>query len=197
MVAGVIPAAGRSSRMRFPKAALQLGGASLIQLQCRALLPVVERLVVVVGWGGGLVVRGLPASVEVVRAEAWWRGSQLLSVQAALRGLDADRILIQPVDVPPPERAVLDRLLTQRGSAVPTWRGQRGHPVLLGPAELARIGEEPLPMGLRSLLADVTEVPVDDPRVCWNLNDARCLVRWMRAETQARPCADDALGGSR
>ncbi len=197
MVAAVIPAAGASCRMRFPKGALRVGGSSLLELQCDALFQHVERLVVVVGWASGLVVRGLPEEVEVVEAPRWWTGTQADSVRLALARLPRGPVLVQPSDVPPPSVAVVEALLRAGGSAVPSFQGRRGHPVLLGCQEIERLRVARLPEGLRTLLRDAREVPVDDPRVTWNLNHPRELARWLRAGLRQDELPGDGRGTTR
>lgn len=188
MLAAVIPAAGASSRMRFPKGALLVGGATLLSIQCDTLFRVVDRTVVVLGWSAGLVARGLPPGIELISAPEWWRGSQGDSVRLALEGLPGcTRLLVQPVDVPPVSSAVLEALLRCDGSAVPYHAGRPGHPVLLAEPELGRLREAVPHQGLRGLLAQARRVPVGDPGVCHNLNHPRQLARWLRGSSPAGP----------
>jgi molybdenum cofactor cytidylyltransferase len=75
----------------------------------------------------------------------------------------------------PVSAAVLHQLFLVRAEVVvPTYGGRRGHPVcfrgdLLG--ELREVSEAE--RGLRGVVRrhTVTEVPVDDESVLWNLND--------------------------
>ncbi len=180
MVPAIIPAAGSSVRMRFAKGALMCGGVSLAAMQVRALQRRCGPIVVVLGWSAGAVEELLPQDVLRVRAPRWWSGSQLDSVRLALELLPSGRVLVQPVDVPPVTLGVLDALLAHHVSAVPTWRGQRGHPVLLGPREVERALHERPEEGLRGLLDQAREVPVGSAEVCGNLNHPRSWARWLR-----------------
>jgi len=166
--------------MRFPKGALTIDGASLLSLQCSALVGVVDEVVVVLGWSSSLVGRGLPRAVRTVRAPRWWRGSQSDSVRAALTGHQPARVLVQPVDVPPPCAELVRALLAEGGSVVPCHAGRRGHPVVLGDEAIERLRRGPLPDGLRGVLGDARELQVDSPAVLANLNDPRQLARWLR-----------------
>jgi CTP:molybdopterin cytidylyltransferase MocA len=184
MLAAVIPSAGASRRMRFPKGALRIGGRSLLSSQCDALFREVDRVVVVLGWGAALVARDLRQEVTRIVAVDWWRGSQADSVRLGLQQLPGcTRLLVQPVDVPPVSPAVLQALLTCQHSTVPYHRGQPGHPVLLAGPELAALRQATPPRGLRSLLVDAGRIDVDDPAVCANLNHPRQLVHWLRASS--------------
>jgi CTP:molybdopterin cytidylyltransferase MocA len=165
--------------MRYPKGLIEVGGRTLIALQCAALLDRVDAVVVVAGWAGGLLTRGLPARVRVLRVARWWTGGQADSLSCAIEQIPVASVLVQPVDVPPAGGAVLDALLATGGDAVPTWQGHRGHPVLLGPGTAGRLAESRPDDGLRSLLRDAQEVAVDDERVTWNLNRPRDLARWL------------------
>lgn len=191
MVAVVIPAAGSSSRMRFPKGAVLVGGSTLLRHQCNAVFQVLSSVVVVVGWSGSLVARGLPLQVQIVKAPRWWRGTQADSVRLALDRLPRCPVLVQPTDVPPPTAAVIEALLAENRSAVPCYHGRRGHPVLLGLDAVDRLRSERPAEGLRTLLEDAVEVSVEDPRVTWNLNDPRALVRWLRSMPPAGPPVRD------
>ncbi|MFH1466369.1 MAG: NTP transferase domain-containing protein [Pseudomonadota bacterium] len=176
---GVIPAAGASARMRAPKGMLRIGGEPLVHLQCRALLARCAEVVVVVGWAASALARELPPGARAVRAEAWWRQRQADSLRLALTG-EETALLVQPVDVPPPSLAVLDALLAAGVDAVPCWRGQPGHPVLLRGESIRRLARASPEGGLRALLRDAARVPVGDERVLWNLNRPADLVRWLR-----------------
>jgi CTP:molybdopterin cytidylyltransferase MocA len=185
MLTAVIPAAGASKRMMFPKGALRIGGVSLLRLQCDALFQSVTRVVVVLGWGAGLVGRDLPQGVERVVAPRWWRGTQIDSVRFALAEYEGPA-LVHPVDVPPVAPAVVGRLRGAGGSAVPLYAGRRGHPILLSATAVRRLGAEALAGGLRSLLVTAAEVPVEDPSVLENLNDPRALAAWLRRRQAMR-----------
>jgi molybdenum cofactor cytidylyltransferase len=192
MLTAVVPAAGSSKRMRFPKGALLVGGASLSMRHCDALFQVADRVLFVLGWGRGLVERGLPSEVERVVAPRWWQGAQIDSVRLALEGV-VGPVLVQPVDVPPASPAVLAGLRSTGECAVPVYRGRRGHPVLLSAQAVAGLRARAPDGGLREVLAGAVEVPVDEPSILDNLNDPRALARWLRRDG----CAGEAFDATR
>jgi len=180
VVLGVIPAAGASARMRYPKGLLLVGGVPLVQWQCRALLARCTEVVVVVGWGGQALAARLPPGARALPSRAWWHQRQADSVRLALAGLTVEAVLVHPVDVPPPPEEVLDALIAAERDAVPTWEGQPGHPVLLRGESVRRLAAQAPAGGLRALLVEAARVPVTDGRVRWNLNRPADLARWIR-----------------
>jgi len=175
--------------MRFPKQLMKHGGTSLVRLQVDALRRHASRTVVVVGWCGGAVARQALAGAEVLQWPEWWSGHQADSVHRGLQILPEGRVLVQPVDVPPPSPRVLDALLAEPGSAVPTWQGRPGHPIVLGGSQVARLRLGAPEGGLRTLLAHAPRIPVQEPSVCWNLNRASDLVAWLRWQRDHGPSA--------
>ncbi len=98
------------------------------------------------------------------------------SLQAGLRALPGGTpaVFLAPVDHPVflPEtiRALLRGFQEARPPlAVPSFRGRRGHPILLGEALFSELLEEDLPDGARTVirryLVERLEVPVEDPGV--------------------------------
>jgi molybdenum cofactor cytidylyltransferase len=110
---------------------------------------------------------------------------------SVLLGLNAvsgevDGILVQPVDCPLVNSRVPEALchkaevVADSSALVPTYQGQRGHPVWLA-WKVARALRGGAPTGsLRESLAayPVTEVPVDAPEVLANLNTPEDVLCW-------------------
>jgi molybdenum cofactor cytidylyltransferase len=99
---------------------------------------------------------------------------QIQSLRLALAALpdDAGAAAVLPVDAPRVSAATVRSVVDAGGSpgasaVVPHYRGRPGHPVLIARSLFPAILEEPLPEGLRSLLASgragVERVDVDDP----------------------------------
>lgn len=143
LIAGIVLAAGESSRMGQPKAALPLGppGQTVLSRGVASLLAAgVPEVVVVAGAHPQAVRDALVLADPRVRVidHAGWRGGQLTSI---LRGLDAvdtprlEAVLITLVDVPlvSPDttRALIQAWLEHRPPIVRPARGDvHGHPVL-------------------------------------------------------------------
>jgi molybdenum cofactor cytidylyltransferase len=146
-IAGVIPAivlaAGKSSRMGRPKAALPLSsGDTFITRIVRTFKEAsVEDVVVVVGHDASAVLEAFAASDLEARfvENADYEQGQLSSLLAGLRVVDRPGVvaaLVTLVDVPlvgtATVRAVVDRYQMTRAPIVRPVRGnQHGHPVLI------------------------------------------------------------------
>ena len=174
-------AAGRSSRMGFPKALARLGEETalerILRLADEAALPTL----VVLGFHAdairaSLAVAGADRSVRWVVNEAPERG-QSSSIRAAARALAPDQSLcLWPVDHARVEATTLARLLHSFRSrapgielVVPSCEGRRGHPLFASPTacrEFATLGDdEPAHAIVRREPARVDHVVVSDPMV--------------------------------
>jgi len=176
-VAGIVLAAGRSSRMGRSKALLDAGGE-----------PFIARAVTALRVGGcSPVIAVVPAAAEQEACAAEAAGAvvarnpdpgseQADSLRLALRMLPGDVIgvLVLPVDHPlvrAASVAELIRAFAERRPPVvrPVLAGRPGHPTLFDRAVLDRGLAGPLPEGARSLVASlggaVLDLPVEDPGI--------------------------------
>ena len=183
--AGVLLAAGESSRMGRPKQTLDWLGEPLVVYQTRQLLEVGVGQVVVVLGHEAAVVRPLVEAVEDARLTIVFNPDYLegktTSIKAGLRamGSGAASLLLLAADQPRPA-ALLRRLAEghqERGAliSIPAYRGKHGHPPVFDATllpELLRITEEG--RGVREVIqrhsGAIHEVEVDDPLVLTNLN---------------------------
>lgn len=165
-VLGVVLAAGASRRMGRPKALLDLDGEPLVAAHVRALRTVCDVVIVVVNEHLRVEVQ---ADVVVNRDP---KAQMIDSLRLALRDHHAGRVIVTPVDVPPAAPDTLARLLAVQPPAVPIdARGERGHPVVIGPDLVAAIRKEAPEGGLRTLLTGATCVTVDDPDAALDFDD--------------------------
>lgn len=179
-VVAILTAAGRSSRMGRPKALLDWGGRPLIQHQVEA-LDGLREVIVVLGHDADAIRPFVPVrpTVRILENPAYHLG-RTTSLLAGLRmvGAPPAGILVVAVDQPIAPTALTEMFHAYKPSSPvvqPTFRGQRGHPVLFRGdllAELLAIGDEP--DGLRAVVSrhrDARqEVPVRDPDVLLDLN---------------------------
>jgi CTP:molybdopterin cytidylyltransferase MocA len=180
VIVPIILAAGASSRMGQPKAALLVGGRpalARILEACRGLGPPV-----VVAGAHPDAVRSVAGSARVVVNAAWERG-RVTSLRAGLDALprEAEAVLVWPVDVPLAGAAV-PLLVAARAEGgperawVPSHEGRRGHPLLLDRSlepELRALGDDqPLRDVVRSLAARglLRHVVCDDAGVLVDMN---------------------------
>jgi molybdenum cofactor cytidylyltransferase len=197
VIAGIILAAGASSRMGSPKALLEYRGESFIQRLVRVLSPVCERVIVVLGYHAAEIQPGIPGSAVVTINPAPERG-QLSSLQTGLAALplDADGFLFTPVDSPAVESDTIERLADEfrrRDPAtllviprIQTPNGpKRGHPVFASRA----IAEELLALPPTAMASEVIHghipqtvyVDVDDPGILTDIDDREAYRRLSEA----------------
>ena len=141
MIAGIVLAAGGSTRMGRPKMLLPAGGGTLLSAAVAPLLEAgLERVVVVLGDRAEEVRRGarLPADprlVLVVCAE--WAAGMASSLKRGLEACaDADAVVValgdQPGVTAERVRMVTAAFAPGRDLVVPVHRGIPAHPVLFG-----------------------------------------------------------------
>ena len=154
MIAGLILAAGESSRMGTPKATLSFRGRTFLEVIVETLLEGgIERIVVVLGHGAREIERQVKLEPEQVVINPRYRSGQTSSLQAGLHALIADNAeaaVLCLVDHPAVSAQTVRRMVAtfrESGAAVviPTYLGRRGHPVLLAQplfAELLQLASD-------------------------------------------------------
>jgi molybdenum cofactor cytidylyltransferase len=190
--AGVILAAGNSSRMGRDKALLPWppatgeaqSGETFLAAAIRSLSPATDFVLVVVGKNAGVlapVIYAEGASLVVNEDPARGQFSSLqVGLQEALnRGRDAAMVTL--VDRPPVNPATLQILRHAFAIAkeniwavVPEYSGKHGHPYLIGRETIARFLQVPPTAVARDIehahQAHIQYVPVEDPLVALNIN---------------------------
>jgi len=173
-LAGVILAAGLSSRMGRFKPLLEIGGKSMARR--------VVELMQNAGAGPVIVVTGhrheeLKAhlagdGVEFVHNPNYASTQQIESLQLALKELpgDCERVLVSPADIPLVRQDTVTRLLEAEGDFIrPRCGGRTGHPVVLAAGLIPGLLGYDGPGGLKGAIqrsgCAVRDVVVDDPGV--------------------------------
>lgn len=168
VTSGLILAAGAGSRFDGGvKLLARLGGRPLVERAIVAMCAhdALERVVIVLGAHAD----ELRAAVRFGRAEPVvcrdWAAGMSASLQAgmaALGGAGAARVLVTLGDSPTLTPAVIARLLAAPAPARATYDGRPGHPVVLGPAQLAAVPSLRGDQGARILLRDAALVECGD-----------------------------------
>jgi molybdenum cofactor cytidylyltransferase len=198
MLAAVILAAGESRRMGTPKALLPFPAKERKQEPPKTFLehllevsqdPRIGMNRVVLGAHAAEIqarVRLDPASI-VVNAD--WASGQLSSIQAAIRSLprgSTDGMLLFLVDHPLISKELVGNLIEQfyasgQSIVLPTFRGQRGHPVIFASGLYDELLAAPVEKGARAVVwahaAEVLEIPTEEEGVVLNLNDPEAMTR--------------------
>ena len=175
--AGLILAAGQSSRMGSPKALLEYRGETFLDRLVRLFSVYCSPVVAVLGAEAERIRAGLRAAEGarlVVNPE--WPVGQITSMQCGLREIGpAHDVLFTLVDVPAVTAATLEKLLAAPPAPlrIPRFNGRRGHPVLFA----AALVPEFLALGPRESARDVVNrhpaeyVDTDDEGVIRDIDD--------------------------
>ena len=185
-IAGVIMAAGASSRMGQPKALLEYHGERFLRRLARMMDLVCGSVVVVVGFDAERVRAAAPSGAIVIENPAPERG-MLSSLQCGLRHVsDADAVMFLPVDFGALRLETIAAIAAESADAeivVPECRGRHGHPVRVSRAIASELLSLPSTAQAREVIRrhrDVTRyIRVDDPGAIADVDwpeDYRALV---------------------
>jgi CTP:molybdopterin cytidylyltransferase MocA len=134
--AGVILAAGESSRMGSPKALLEFRGETFLDRLVHCLETECSPTIVVLGHEPEVIRAGVrsPGKAQFVLNPQYQLG-QFSSLQCGLHAVpeDADGVIFTPVDHPNIEPTTVAKLIDSGAPiAIPQYLGRHGHPVLFG-----------------------------------------------------------------
>ena len=183
-VAGIILAAGASSRMGEDKALLRWGERSFLEHLMAALKAAgAEPLRVVLGANAEEVQRRVRFGAGEVIVNRDWERGMLSSLLVALDSLPAESVdasIVCLVDHPCVSSRLIQTLIdkyqeTGKPIVQPTYRGRRGHPVLFAASLFDELRTAPADVGARHVVyqhaAEVLEVPTDEEGIVLNVND--------------------------
>lgn len=173
----IVPAAGASRRMGVPKLLLPYRGGTVLSCLIGALREGgISRIVLVAAPGDqALETWGKESGVLVALNPDPERGmlSSILAGISALGGaaalaLGGEPLAVCPADLPELRPSTVAAVLQVRAPlAVPSYRGQRGHPLVISAELIPEIESLDLDTGLRELLARHSDrlfkLEVDDP----------------------------------
>jgi len=184
MIAGIILAAGRSSRMGRDKALLAYRGSTFLGHLIEILhQPRIGFLRIVLGENADAVREEIAFDPAQLVVNPHPEQPQLVSLQLAIRSIPeqlVDGALVCLVDHPCIERETVRLLLDryyQSGKriVIPTFGGRRGHPVLFAASLFGELLAAPLEQGARAVVhkfaANVLEVPTEDEGVILDIDD--------------------------
>jgi molybdenum cofactor cytidylyltransferase len=201
MIAAIVPAAGRSTRMGRPKPALPIGDATVLERVVRNLRAGgVNRIVVVIGpdpWD----IQSLPGVDFCLLSEP--TASMRASVEQGLLKLEEreqptadDLWFLAPADHPAftdeVVRALIDIHLRKPSHSiiVPMHAGRRGHPTLFSWRHISGIRAMPAGVGInayvRQQASETLELPVEDPGVLVNLDTPGDYERLCSLESRSK-----------
>ena len=153
-IEAVILAAGFSSRAGVFKMALDFNGKTMLQRNIESMYKFCNRMIVV----GGYQVEKIQAlttayeKVKVVYNESFQEG-MFSSARKGMGFVKAERFFFTPGDYPLLTEEVCKALLEAEGEViVPSFKGRKGHPILLGNSCIQEIMEEPKDSNLKLYL---------------------------------------------
>ena len=176
-LAGLILAAGESSRMGADKALLDYHGSTFLEGLVRLFLRHVSPVVVVLGHHAEEIRASLPARPGLeIAVNTSYQAGQLSSLQTGIAALPAGAsgALLTLVDHPAVEDSTIAAIIgafsaSEAPVVVPRYRGRRGHPVLLSRALLDEIAVLPPTASAKQVihahLDAALQLEVDDPGV--------------------------------
>ncbi|HTG62677.1 MAG TPA: nucleotidyltransferase family protein [Terriglobia bacterium] len=184
MIAGIVLAAGESSRMGTDKARLGYKNSTFLETILNTLGAAgVERVAVVLGHHAEEIRRTMNLGGAEVSINGDYRRGQTSSLQTglkALEGTELEAVIVCLVDHPAVSAHTLRRLVDSFSASrppvvIPTYQGRRGHPVVIGRPlfdELKSLGPD---AGANTVVhkyqAAAQFVEVNDPGVLLDIDD--------------------------
>jgi molybdenum cofactor cytidylyltransferase len=199
MFAAIILAAGASERMGYPKALLPYRGEPFLAGVLHACYAAgIEKRVVVLGYYADKILQEMDLSEATVTRSEDLDAGPIGSIRAGLRALvnqPVDAVVVWPVDRPHVPVSVVTALMDGfRAShlpiVVPTFEGNRGHPVLFGRSVFEELLAAPDTEGARAVVrkdaSRVAAVEVDSPAVLEDFNTPDDYKELLRREDRVR-----------
>ena len=139
MVSAILLAAGESKRMGRPKLLLKWGRSTVIEKCVDTLLASnIDELIVVLGYRAGAIRRKLGSRRLKAVVNPHYQLGMSTSVRSGLGEVSpsCEAVLIALADQPSIEKDLINRLIDEyrenpHGIVLPSYRGERGHPVIL------------------------------------------------------------------
>jgi molybdenum cofactor cytidylyltransferase len=182
--AGVILAAGASSRMGRDKALLPWRDGTFLSATIRALQPLTELVIVVAGTNAPNLEPVVDAHAAFLVVNPHPEQGQFSSLQVGLREVlnrGRDAAIVTLVDRPPAEVETIEYLKPvflssdeQVWAVVPEYQGKHGHPIVIGREMIEAFLRAPVHSSARDVehanQAHIRYVPISDPLVTANVD---------------------------
>ncbi len=182
-IAGIVLAAGASSRMGQDKALLRWGDKTFLEHLLAALRNAeTDPVRVVLGANADQVQKEISLGAGEVVLNPNWQKGMLSSLIAGLNSLptDVEAAVVCLVDHPCVSSTLIRALCENFRAggkliAIPTYQGRRGHPVLFSAKLFDELRAAPLEVGARHVVRrhadDILEFPTEEEGVLLNTND--------------------------
>jgi len=203
MIAVIVLAAGRSSRMGQCKLLLPYRGSTVLETVIKnATASSADQVIVVVSaWMPSEVVERLMGARISVVVNDMSESEMIDSLRIALKALQKqygesiDAFIVMLADQPAIGHEIIDELIrawyrSPAGIIIPTYNGKRGHPVLLSGRYISELLLYRGEYGLRSFIAehsnDVKEMPVQTDAILRDIDTNEDYERELRMLTDHR-----------
>ncbi|PYT32334.1 MAG: hypothetical protein DMG58_10430 [Acidobacteria bacterium] len=187
--AGLILAAGESSRMGSPKALLEFRGETFIDRLIRCFSEHCSPVIVVLGHEPEVIragVRCLMHALFVLNTD--YERGQFSSMQCGLRVVpeNADGVVFTPVDHPNVEGATVAKLIASEALiAIPQYLGRHGHPVLFSRSLIPEFLSLPADSQARDVThrhaSEIRYIDVTDAGILDDIDDPEAYHRLLQA----------------
>jgi len=164
MTAGIVLAAGESSRFGRCKATLPVGSTHLLGLALDALAGAeLFPLVVVAGRYQSEIEHAVGTGRVHVAYNPDWRQGQITSLQCGLTMAGSDKpVIVALADHPGFSVSLVRRMMEvyeaeNVAGVVPVFKGQSGHPVLFGPEMIKRLRRIPCNRSARDVVGEFAD----------------------------------------
>ncbi len=199
VISAIVLAAGTSSRMGEPKSLIPIDGQPLLaHVLGNVRRSRVGQIVVVLGAHADRILKEVPLDGASVVVNRHYADGMSSSIRAGVQSFDTatDGFLIVLGDQPFVAPKTIDALIEAKGRerskiVVPTFRGQRGNPVLLDRALSGEVEKITGDIGCRAIFGhheeDILEVAVDDPGILFDLDTPEQREQMRLVTVQHRP----------
>jgi len=197
MLAAAILAAGESRRMGTPKALIPYRGRTFVEHLLEVTRhPRVSVTRIVLGAGASEMREKLSGQEAAIVVNPNWYSGQLSSIHAAIRSLPegtTEGLILCPVDHPVVSAKLVSELIdtfdaSRKLIILPTFKGQRGHPVIFHATLYEELLSARPEIGARQVVwahaDDVAEVPTGEEGVTLNLNDPATLKKALEDQSE-------------
>ena len=132
-IEGIVLAAGFSKRARIFKMELMLDNKTMIEQSIRGMYNICSKIIVVGGYRIERIRKILKkySKVDIVFNKNYKKG-MFSSVKAGIKHIKSDKFFLLPGDIPFVNEEVYKKILYIEGEIViPSYKGIKGHPVLI------------------------------------------------------------------
>lgn len=182
MLSAILLAAGESKRMGEPKQLMPFGQSTMVEQAIDNLLnSAVNEVIVVLGYRAEEVIKTIAAKPVKIAINPNYQQGMGTSIIAGLNLVDsqAQAVMLALGDQPLVDSQTINRLIDEfynhdKGIAVPTYQGRRGHPIIFAIKYKPKLLQLTGDIGGRQIIKrhpdDILEVAVDSESVITDID---------------------------